>query len=538
MTAAPILTSTDAPKRAVIYTRISFDRAKADAEKAARAAERAMKAADDAAGPARRAELVALATKARQDAESALAEIGKGVDRQEQSCRALAASRGWEVVEVIAENDTSATKGRRKKYEAMIADAKAGHYDVIIGWAVDRITRSPREVEDLISMSESTGVLVATVSGDLDLTTDQGRLVGRILGNVARAEIEAKTRRMKAAYRQAAQDGEQPRTRCYGYRADGTVEPDEADVVRDCYARFVAGQGAWSITRWLNEAGHTNTKGEPWSYRAVGWMIRNPRYAAERWHMFDNNAGLKGMEYIGPGNWEAIVDPQTWAAAKAKVADNAAKYPAQAPNRKHLGSGLLLCGICGKGLRGYWQTQKKRDGASRKYLRYGCYPSRHLIRRAPEVNELVIAEVVRYLRENDLAALMRDEQAATVSRELREEAVGLQGSLKALEASMALPVGHPDYLSPALGGRTEQRIMNRLEEIEAQRATAGRRSALALVAGAADPGNAWRELAERDIRAAQEVARAVVTITVLPAKAGRSPFDPATVWFDWTHETA
>jgi site-specific DNA recombinase len=488
MTAARTLTSTDAPKRAVIYTRISF----------------------------------------AKDGDT------KGVERQEQSCRALAGSRGWEVVDVITENDTSATKGRRPLYEQMIIDARAGRYDVIVGWAVDRITRSPREVEDLITLSESTGVMVATVSGDLDLTTDQGRLVGRILGSVARGEVERKTARMKAQYAQAARAGEQPRIRCYGYRTDGTVDPVEADVVRDAYARFVAGQGAWGITRWLNEQGYVNTKGEPWSYRAVGWMIRNPRYAAERWHMFDNNAGLKGMEYVGPGNWEPIVDAQTWAAAKAKVADNATKYPATSPNRKHLGSGLLICGVCGKGLRGYWQTQNKRDGGSRKYLRYGCYPSRHLIRRAPEVNELLIAEVVRYLRENDLGALMRDEQAATLSRELREEAVGLQGSLHALEAAMALPVGHRDYLSPATAGRAEQRILARLKEIETERAKAGKRSALALVAGAADPGKAWQELAERDIRAAQEVVRAVCTITVLPAARGRGPFDPSTVRFDWT----
>jgi hypothetical protein len=99
---------------------------------------------------------------------------------------------------------------------------------------------------------------------------------------------------------------------------------------------------------------------------------------------------------------------------------------------------------------------------------------------------------------------------------------------------MALPVGHPDYLSPALGGRAEQRILARLTDIATERTKGGnRRSPLALVAGTADPGAAWLELVDKDLRAAQEVVKSVVTITVLPAKSGRGPFDPDSVVFDW-----
>src|SRR4051812_47796923 len=128
-----IAAPTDAPKRAIIYCRIS----------------------KDSAGK------------------------GLGVERQETSCRAYCAARGWSVVDVIVENDTSATKGKRRKYTAMLKDvAQRDVADVIVSWAVDRLTRSPREIEDLITLAEQTGVTIATVSGELDLTTDQGRLVG------------------------------------------------------------------------------------------------------------------------------------------------------------------------------------------------------------------------------------------------------------------------------------------------------------------------------------------------------------------------
>src|SRR6476661_3988965 len=91
---------------------------------------------------------------------------GLGVDRQEQACRVLAKNRGWTVVRVFAENDTSALK-KRPRYLEMIEFVKNGGADIIVSWAVDRLTRTPREIEDLIELSEATGVLIVTASGDL-----------------------------------------------------------------------------------------------------------------------------------------------------------------------------------------------------------------------------------------------------------------------------------------------------------------------------------------------------------------------------------
>jgi DNA invertase Pin-like site-specific DNA recombinase len=45
------------------------------------------------------------------------------------------------------------------------------------------------------------------VTGDVDLSTDQGRLVARIMGAVARAEVERKGKRQKSANEQRARNG-------------------------------------------------------------------------------------------------------------------------------------------------------------------------------------------------------------------------------------------------------------------------------------------------------------------------------------------
>jgi DNA invertase Pin-like site-specific DNA recombinase len=78
-----------------------------------------------------------------------------GVARQEHACRELAARLGFEVVEdlVFRENDTSAYSGRpRPQYLALLDAIDRGRVDVVLCWHPDRLTVTPRELEDLIDL--------------------------------------------------------------------------------------------------------------------------------------------------------------------------------------------------------------------------------------------------------------------------------------------------------------------------------------------------------------------------------------------------
>ena len=114
----------------------------------------------------------------------------------------------------------------------MLADAERDRFDVILAWALDRITRSMKDTERLVDLAEKTGVRVVTANGDIDLTNDQGRLVGRILSAVARGEVERKAARQRLANEQRASLGLPPiGPRALGWEKDGvTLVPREAEL--------------------------------------------------------------------------------------------------------------------------------------------------------------------------------------------------------------------------------------------------------------------------------------------------------------------
>ena len=143
-------------------------------------------------------------THISQDAE----ERGLGVARQRQDCTALADSKGWQVAEVYEDNDISASSGKpRPAYQRVSRDVEDGCISGVVVWDVDRLTRTPRELEDVIDWAEKHSLQLASVGGEIDLSTPQGRMTARIKGTVARHEVEQLSRRIRRKHRELAEKG-------------------------------------------------------------------------------------------------------------------------------------------------------------------------------------------------------------------------------------------------------------------------------------------------------------------------------------------
>ncbi|SHW95130.1 site-specific recombinase, DNA invertase Pin [Mycobacteroides abscessus subsp. abscessus] len=269
---------------------------------------------------------------------------GLAVSRQREDCLALCERKGWVNPVEYVDNDTSATKGRRPAYQNMIADIEAGTIDAVTAWDLDRLHRQPRELEDFITLCDQKKVALATVGGDTDLSTDQGRLTARIKGAVARNEIERKSARQKRALLQIAESGRGWGAPQFGYNGDHhnpDVVKDEARAIRKAYKDYLAGSSLYSIAQAWNRAGFRTRPGNAWTGTTVRRLLNSPR-----------NMGLRTYrgEVVGKGDWPAIVDESTWEAVHYKLSETAHTNGGGVPERKYLLGGILRCGKCGHGL--------------------------------------------------------------------------------------------------------------------------------------------------------------------------------------------
>jgi DNA invertase Pin-like site-specific DNA recombinase len=263
-----------------------------------------------------------------------------GVKRQAADCRALAERQGWEVIDTYRDNDISAFSGRpRPEFDRMMRDLKDGRIDAVIAWHVDRLTRSPRELEDVVEAVERTGASIATVqAGEFDLGTASGRMIARVVGSVARHESEHMGERVARQRAEAALHGlPQGGRRAYGYKRDLLhVREDEAAMVREAAARYLSGESFRAIALDWNARGVPSASGGAWTVPSMRTMLTSPRIAGRSVH--------HGQD-VGPAQWPAIISQADHEAIKAVVSDRRRTPRGRPPSR--LLSGAVRCGRCG-----------------------------------------------------------------------------------------------------------------------------------------------------------------------------------------------
>lgn len=347
---------------------------------------------------------------------------GRSVDRQEEQCRKLLDLRGWQEVEAVRDNSISAYGGKhRPGWEQVRQLMRSGRVDVIVAWHLDRITRSMLDLEQLIGEAETYGVAVATATGDIDLTTDVGRMVARILAAVARAEVERKAARQKLANEQLARAGK-PWTggaRPFGYTQDqlDTV-PEEAEAIREAAQAVLGGVALREIARRWDEAGLVSSRASDtteagWTGRGVRGVLLSPRYVGLRTY--------RG-EVVGPGVWPAILDEDTYTAVGKRLTEAARTMGMSKAGRtpSNLLTGLVHCSVCGRAL-----------GASR--LRgqevYLCRPSAHVTPRRALIEDYVAEEL--------LAMLSTPAWAAALAASGDDDVELAQTTLDALDEKLA-----------------------------------------------------------------------------------------------------
>jgi DNA invertase Pin-like site-specific DNA recombinase len=278
------------------------------------------------------------------------------ISRQLADCEQLAARRGWKVAERYVDSDISAYSGKRRpEYLRMLDDIETGTVDGVVVYHADRLHRHPRELEDFIDLCQRTKTRIATVSGDLDLSTHEGQLLARITGAVARKESDDKSRRIRRKHEELAAAGKLSGggTRPYGYEADRrTVRPDEAEVIRDCARRVLAGDSLRSICIDLNDRGVATVTGGQWTSQTLRRMLMSPRISGQRAH--------RG-EIVAKAEWPAIITPRQTQQLQAKLRDPARRT--NRASRRYLLTQLLQCSHCHSML-----VARPRDDGTRRYV--------------------------------------------------------------------------------------------------------------------------------------------------------------------------
>ena len=469
-----------------------------------------------------------------------------GVDRQEPPTRLLCERLGWRVERIFVDNDLSAYHNKRRPdFDEMLAWARDGHIRAIASWDADRLTRKPRENEDLIDLAERYGIQLATVTGEYDLATPSGRLHFRIKGAIARHESEHRGERIRLKQEELARAGRVGGggTRPFGYMDDRvtphtfpfclldsreTVEGGEVQLIREAAERVLLGEALHAILMDWMERGIPTITRKPWRTAVLRRLLLSPRIAGLRQH--------QGAT-IGKAAWPAIIDDVTHERLKVLLTDPVRQLNGGKLARSYLLTGLVHCGVCGQKLVARPRADKRRCYCCPTGVNFnGCGKIRRL---AEPVENLVREQLFAALDSREWDSALQAAARAAEEGEAREPE--LLASLKANDAALeAAERAH--FIERDLDGKpilSRPRFLRIKQQLEASMEETRRK--LARVIG--DQALALFPKGGQELRATWEAGglswrRAFLTtyidrVVLLPCVRGLNKFDPTKVSIIW-----
>lgn len=206
------------------------------------------------------------------------ADAGQSLEAQRAKVEAYAGLYDLELVEVIVDAGASAKSLNRPGLTRALAMLKSGEAEALVVVKLDRLTRSVRDLGELVERYFASGkAALLSVSEQIDTRSAGGRLVLNVLASVSQWEREAIGERTSAVMQFKAAQGEYTGGAApYGFKVEaGELVEVEGEQLVVTAAREAKAQGLSlrAIARTLEERGFVTRTGKAFAPVQVSRLV-------------------------------------------------------------------------------------------------------------------------------------------------------------------------------------------------------------------------------------------------------------------------
>lgn len=293
---------------------------------------------------------------------------------QVRLCRSYAERFGWHVAGLYSDRAISGASSARPEYQKLLADAKAGKFDLVVAEALDRLSRDQEDVAALYKRFQYYGVKLVTVA-EGEVNELHVGLKGT-MNALFLKDLAAKVRRGQQG---RAVAGFVASGLAYGYAVVREIGPDgelvrgkrlieeaQAGIIRRIFKEYVSGKSPRTIATELNAEGVPSPRGGCWNASTINGnrgrkqgILHNEAYLGRLlWnrqaYRKNPETGTRVPRYNPKTEWITtaapdlrIVSDELWKQVQETKRSYGARPFHQARRPKRLLSGLVVCGVCG-----------------------------------------------------------------------------------------------------------------------------------------------------------------------------------------------
>ena len=348
---------------------------------------------------------------------------GFSLGEQEEKLKQLCDYKGYEVYKVYCDAGISAKDmEHRPKFQEMLQDMRDGKINYIVAYKLDRVTRSVRDLEELVSQLEKYNTYLVCDRDDVNTSTANGRFFVRMLTVLSQLEIEIVSERTKFGLNGAIKSGHLPGQVALGFKKDGNkktiIDPATAPIVKRVFDLYLQGKTFLQISNIFNDEKVLNKN---WKDTHIERIINNRLYMGD----YEMYKRLKEWKNVEPVIYMNVVDPiiprYIWEECQAQKIINQRTYTR---DRVYTFFQKLKCPKCGKIMK-----CKGSGGKKRKYVYYHCDDCKENIRESyvEEEFEKIVGQLLRFDNEyNELfLPLFADKERTVDKSDIEKEIINL-----------------------------------------------------------------------------------------------------------------
>ena len=254
----------------------------------------------------------------------------------------------------------------RPQFQEMLKDMKEGKLNYIVAYKLDRITRSVRDLEELISVLEQYNCFLLCDRDDVNTSTANGRFFVRMLTVLSQLEIEIVSERTKFGLNGAIKSGHIPGQRPFGYKSaeDKRMVIDNATrpYVEKIFDMYLEGKSFQQIANYFK--GNNIYPKKNWKDTTIQKIIDNKIYMGdyEQYKRIGKQENLETIVYMNVV--EPIISRAKWEECQRQKERNQRTYTR---DRVYTFFQRLKCPNCSRIMK-----CKGSGGTKRKYMYYTC----------------------------------------------------------------------------------------------------------------------------------------------------------------------
>ncbi|ARK23606.1 recombinase family protein [Sporosarcina sp. P37] len=205
---------------------------------------------------------------------------GYSISAQRERLKAFCVAQDYADYKFYVDEGISGRNTKRPQFKKLMGDIKAGHIKVLLVYRLDRLTRSVRDLHNILDKLEKYNCVFRSATEIYDTFTAMGRMFITIVAAIAEWESANLGERVSMGQIEKARQGEWAAQAPYGFYKDENhklhIDDQQIKAIKIMIQKVREGLSFRQLSIYMDSTEHKPKRGYKWHIRTLMDLMQNP----------------------------------------------------------------------------------------------------------------------------------------------------------------------------------------------------------------------------------------------------------------------